>query len=199
MDSNKFIYQPMILLDNRRMEYKFCMSNIKLEGGYFLEFGVFNGKSINLLSKLREGDNFHGFDTFDGLPEDWDMGDKIIPAGHFKLNDLPKVNKNVILYKGLFEDTIFEWKKKFTGPISFINIDCDLYSSTKTVLYNLNSQIVKNTMIRFDDLMPSYLAPYPNWKNGEWKALSEWIDKYNRKVVPVSRSWKQGCTILVLE
>ena len=197
MDPAKFLYQPMRLLDNRRMEYEFCMSNIKLNKGYFLEFGVFNGKSINILSKLRKDNIFHGFDTFEGLPEEWDMGNKIIPKGYFKLDKLPNVNNNVILYKGLFEDTIPEWKKKFKDPISFINIDCDLYNSTKTVLESLNSQIIKNTIIRFDDLLPSYLNPYPNWINGEWKALSEWVDKFKRSINPVARSWKQGCTIIV--
>jgi len=62
----------------------------------------------------------------------------------------------------------------------------------------LNSQITKDTMIRFDDLLPSFVSPYPNWINGEWKALTEWVEKYNRKVKPIARSWKQGCTIIVL-
>ena len=87
--------------------------------------------------------------------------------------------------------------KKYKGEISFINIDCDLYSSTKTVLEYLNQQIVKNTIIRFDDLLPSPLSPYPNWMEGEWKALSEWVKKYRREIIPLARSWKQGCTILV--
>ena len=99
----------------------------------------------------------------------------------------------------MFEDTIPEWKKKYCKNISFINIDCDLYSSTKTVLENLNSQIVKDTIIRFDDLLPSPISPYPNWLNGEWKALSEWVKGFERKVIPISRSWKQGCTVLVLK
>ena len=78
-----------------------------------------------------------------------------------------------------------------------MNIDCDLYSSTKTVLEHLYQQIVKNTIIRFDDLLPSPLSPYPNWMNGEWKALSEWVEKFHREIIPLARSWKQGCTILV--
>ena len=30
----------------------------------YLEFGVYNGSSINILSKLRPNKIFHGFDTF---------------------------------------------------------------------------------------------------------------------------------------
>jgi len=189
----------MRLLDHREMEYKFCMQNIKFDDGLFLEFGVYNGASINILSKLKPNKVFHGFDTFTGLPEDWDMGHQKIEAGHFSLEKMPDVEKNVILHRGLFEESITEWMKKYKEKISFINIDCDLYSSTKTVLEKLNSQIVKDTMIRFDDLLPSPLSPYPNWLQGEWKALCEWIKKFERQVTPVSRSWKQGCTILVLK
>ena len=197
MNPNKFLYHPMILLDHREMEFRFCMQNIKFENGLFLEFGVYKGQSINIFSKLKPNLIFHGFDTFTGLPEEWDMGDKKIKAGHFNLDKIPNVEKNVILHKGLFKSTIPEWQKKYAGEISFINIDCDLYSSTKTVLEYLNQQIVKNTIIRFDDLLPSPLSPYPNWMEGEWKALSEWVKKYRREIIPLARSWKQGCTILV--
>ena len=199
MDPSKFLYHPMRLLDHREMEYIFCMQNVQFDNGLFLEFGVYNGSSINILSKLRPNKIFHGFDTFTGLPEDWDLGDKKIKAGHFYLEKMPNVEKNVILHKGLFEDTIPKWQKKYREKISFINIDCDLYSSTKTVLEHLNSQIVKDTIIRFDDLLPSPIRPYPKWLEGEWKALSEWVEKFKREIVPLSRSWKQGCTILVIK
>ena len=89
MDPVKFLYHPMRLLDHREMEYKFCMQNIKLDDGLFLEFGVYNGASINILSKLKPDKVFHGFDTFTGLPEDWDMGHKKIRAGSFSLERLP--------------------------------------------------------------------------------------------------------------
>ena len=180
MDPSKFLYHPMRLLDHREMEYRFCMQNIQFDNGLFLEFGVYNGSSINILSKLRPNKIFHGFDTFTGLPEDWDLGDKKIKAGHFYLEKMPSVEKNVILHKGLFEDTIPKWQKQYREKISFINIDCDLYSSTKTVLEHLNSQIVKDTIIRFDDLLPSPIRPYPKWLEGEWKALSEWVGKFKR-------------------
>ena len=199
MDPTKFLYHPMRLLDHREMEYRFCMQNIQFDNGLFLEFGVYNGSSINILSKLRPNKIFHGFDTFTGLPEDWDLGNKKIKAGHFYLEKMPSVEKNVILHKGLFEDTIPKWQKQYKEKISFINIDCDLYSSTKTVLEHLNSQIVKDTIIRFDDLLPSPIRPYPKWLEGEWKALSEWVGKFKREIVPLSRSWKQGCTILVIK
>lgn len=55
-----------------------------------LEFGVFEGKTINLCSSMYKDRQFYGFDTFEGLPEDWRDG---FPKGFFNLNgNLPKIN-----------------------------------------------------------------------------------------------------------
>ena len=197
IDKNKFLLTPMTLLWNRNQEYDFCLYISNNMQGYFLEFGVWEGKSINYMAKKKPNITFYGFDSFEGLPEDWDMGNKIEKKGHFKVNKLPDVEKNVILIKGWFDETINNWKQKYSGPIQFINIDADLYSSTKTILYELNNQIIKNTIIRFDDLLDSPIAPYPKWQEGEWRALCEWCKEKDRVVMPISRSWKQGCTIVV--
>jgi hypothetical protein len=187
----------MVLLDHRVMEYQFCMQNIQNPKGHYMEFGVFEGKSINYLASLNKKVTFHGFDSFEGLPEQWFMGHKVIEKGHFAVSELPQVVPNVVLHEGWFEDTIPTWKKDHTGHISFINIDCDLYKSTQTILSLLNDQIVSGTLLRFDDLLPSHISPYPKWEEGEWKALSEWCLKFKRKVIPMARSWKQGCIMKV--
>ena len=197
MRPEEFLYQPMVLLDNRVMEYQFCMQNIQNPKGHYMEFGVFEGKSINYLASLNKKVTFHGFDSFEGLPEQWFMGHKVIEKGHFAVSELPRVVPNVVLHEGWFEDTIPVWKKDHTGHISFINIDCDLYKSTQTILTLLNDQIVSGTLLRFDDLLPSHISPYPKWEEGECKALSEWCIKFNRKVIPMARSWKQGCIMKV--
>ena len=188
----------MVLLDNRAMEYHFCMQNIQHPKGHYTEFGVYEGKSINYLASLNKKVTFHGFDSFEGLPEQWFMGHKVIEKGHFALTELPKVVPNVVLHEGWFEDTIPVWKKDHERHISFMNIDCDLYVSTKTILELLNDQIVAGTLMRFDDLLPSPLSPYPKWEEGEWKALSEWCVNFKREVVPMARSWKQGCIMKVV-
>ena len=188
MRPEEFIYQPMILLDHRMMEYNFCMQNIQHPNGHYTEFGVYEGKSINYLANLNKKVTFHGFDSFKGLPEKWFMGHKVVEEGHFAIDGLPKVVPNVVLHEGLFDDTIPIWKKDHKKHLSFINIDCDLYKSTQTVLELLNDQIVSGTLLRFDDLLPSPISPYPNWEQGEWKALVEWCHKYNRKVTPLARS-----------
>ena len=199
MQTEEFLYTPMVLLDNRLMEYQFCMQNILHPKGHYVEFGVYEGKSINYLASLNKNITFHGFDSFEGLPEQWFMGHKVIEKGDFAVSELPKVVPNVVLHEGWFEDTIPVWKKDHKRHISFINIDCDLYKSTKTVLELLNNQIVESTLIRFDDLLPSPISPYPKWEEGEWKALVEWCKNYDREVVPLARSWKQGCIMKVVK
>jgi hypothetical protein len=62
-------------------------------------------------------------------------------------------------------------------PFSFINIDCDTYESTSTVLNLLGtSKIVSGTVIIFDE----YFG-YNNWKSHEFKAWQEFVSKNNLK------------------
>ena len=191
MKPSNFLYHPMILLNNREMEYRFCMQNIKIDNGLFLEFGVYNGKSINIFSKLKPNNIFHGFDTFEGLPEEWDLGHKKIEAGHFFLEKMPKVEKNVLLYKGLFEDTIPEWKKKYCKNISFINIDCDLYSSTKSIFNFLGDKITSGTIILFDELIG-----YDGFEEHELKAFKEFIFDNNLDFECLGLNYLSGQAII---
>jgi hypothetical protein len=182
--------------------------------GLNLEFGVFSGFSINFLAKSRKDLFFHGFDSFVGLPEDWDMGSKFIRKERFSRDGIaPKVHENVQLYPGWFDKTIPAFLAHNTGmSISFLNIDSDLYSSAITILSELNHLIEKGTIIRFDELAcwrtvfaepsPTNEAKrvlYPKWEEQEWKALTEWVKKYNRRVVPISRDWHQSGTLIVIE
>ena len=41
--------------------------------GSVLEFGVHKGKTINVMSKVFPNDTLYGFDSFEGLPEDWNI------------------------------------------------------------------------------------------------------------------------------
>ena len=138
--------------------------------GLVIETGVFQGKSINHLASLIETP-IYGFDSFEGLPEDWRGNFK---KGAFKVSELPKVAHNVILNKGWFEDTIPEFRARHSSPISFLHIDCDLYSATKTVLNLFEDQIVNGTIIVFDEFFN-----YPGWKEGEYKAFLEFTKNFN--------------------
>lgn len=137
--------------------------------GLILEFGVFNGKSIRMIAALTDR-TVHGFDSFEGLPEDWGNEDKSVYSA---FGQLPEVPENVRLHRGWFENSIPEFRKNEKGPIRFINIDCDLYSSTKTIFDLLGPQIMAGTVILFDEFIG-----YPTWQDDEFKAFHEAVEQF---------------------
>jgi hypothetical protein len=73
----------------------------------YFEFGVWQGASIKEWASLNShaGSRFFGFDTFEGLPEDWDA---LHPKGTFSTNgQIPKTDDARIRFTlGLFQDTL---------------------------------------------------------------------------------------------
>jgi predicted O-methyltransferase YrrM len=179
--------------------------------GEILEFGVFSGTTINRLAEHLPNRKLIGFDSFEGLPEDWDMGGKNVKKEAFdRQGTMPEVRDNVELVKGFFDAVLPKYKKKLS-KIGFLHMDADLYSSTKTIFDELNDLIVPGTIIRFDELCcwrdafgeasPKKVqrVKYTTWKDHEWKALLEWMETYDRKVVPLCRNWFQGGTVVVTQ
>ena len=165
-----------------------ALSHRKIDG-LFLEFGVFNGLTINYISTKIDREIIFGFDSFEGLPEFWrDEFDK----GVFNVdNNLPKVNPNVKLIKGWFDQTLKNFK--IDKPIAYLHIDCDLYSSTKTIFDYLGPHIVPGTIIVFDEYFN-----YPGWKHGEFLAFKEFIQMKNLQYEYISycRTHEQVAVII---
>jgi hypothetical protein len=138
--------------------------------GLMLEFGVASGGTIKLIAATTEGE-VHGFDSFQGLPEDWSHFQK---AGRYstggKLPD--NLPSNVKLHVGWFNDTLPQFLQESADDqkIRFLHVDSDIYSSAKTVLDHLSDKITAGTVIVFDDFFN-----YPNWENGESKAWREFV------------------------
>lgn len=161
--------QPLPLIHGTASQtFKFAIAHATVDG-LVLEFGVFNGKSIRQIAALVNGP-VHGFDSFAGIPEDWnhETSGSYSTAGH-----LPSVPASVSLHAGWFEDSLPAFIQKETGPIRFMNIDCDLYSSTKTVLDALAKQIVVGTVIVFDEYIGN-----TSWRDDEYKAFTEAAQTY---------------------
>lgn len=164
----------------RTAHLKKALEYVTIEGS-ILEFGVFQGNTITVIANKFTNNTIHGFDSFEGLPEDWDIGHKIIPGDTFNRDGiLPTVPKNVKFWVGWFEDSLPKYLNEHNEPIKLLHIDCDLYSSTVTVLDALNPFIVKDTIIILDDFYPWGHIGYANWEAGEYKALHDWIKKYDR-------------------
>ncbi len=125
-----------------------AVSAARLEG-LWLEFGVSAGESVNHIAREIRPRVIHGFDSFWGLPTDWN---RLFPRGSFSLGGrLPQVEQNVRLHKGLFEQTLPGFLDENPGPVAFAHVDCDLYSSTRVVLESLWKRIVPGTVIVFDE------------------------------------------------
>ena len=150
---------------------KFGLDQARVDG-LVLEFGVRFGNSINFIAKNVERD-VHGFDSFEGLPEAWEC----YQAGAYTTDGrLPQVAPNVRLHVGLFADTLPGFAAEQPGPIRFMNVDCDLYSSTRTVFQYLAERIVPGSVIVFDEYLIN-----PRWRHDEFRAFQETVEQ---------RSWR---------
>lgn len=158
---------------------RFASDRVTIDGAY-LEMGVCSGKTINFIAALNPHRTIYGFDSFEGLPEDWPRDDITISKGSFALknNFIPPVLHNVQLYKGLFSEVLPAFKQQIllNKPIGFLHIDCDIYSSTRDVLTILGNNIVPGTIMVFDELYN-----YPNFGAHEWRALCEFLSASNMK------------------
>jgi Macrocin-O-methyltransferase (TylF) len=151
---------------------EYAVSRVSLPG-LFLEFGVNDGTTIRHISSKAPNQKVFGFDSFEGLPESWSGA----PIGHFAQPKLPEVGPNVELVKGWFDRSLPPFLDGISDqPVAFLHVDCDLYSSTQTVLAQLRNNIVSGTIIVFDEYFN-----YPDWRQHEHRAFQEFVESTNKK------------------
>tara|TARA_E500000331_G_C17247281_1_gene709598 strand:- start:1719 stop:2411 length:693 start_codon:yes stop_codon:yes gene_type:complete len=165
--------------------------------GHWCEFGVRAGRSLNWMIDEYPKQVIHAFDSWQGLPEEWNHG-----TG--KVADMscnpPTVPEHIHLHKGWFKDTVPTWKENNKGPVAFLHMDADIYSSTKEVLTLLNDQIVPGTVITFDEFCNFRLSgKMSEWEDQEFLALIEWMDECQRKIKPLNRNWAYQASCVVLD
>lgn len=137
--------------------------------GFVCELGVYRGQSLNEIARHYAPEKVYGFDTFTGLPEFWRDG---FPEGSFDVSSEKLVfEKNCVLYKGLFSDTLPTFLEQVKAPAKLIHVDCDLYSSTISALHILSPRIQPGTVIVFDEYFN-----YPGWQEHEHRALCEFLE-----------------------
>ena len=136
--------------------------------GLNVELGVRRGTSIRWLA--RHCGHVHGFDAFQGLPEAWATQ----PAGLYgTAGHLPEVPDNVSLHVGWFNETLPAFLAAERQPLRFVNVDCDLYSSTRDALEQLAPRIGGGTILVFDE----YLM-HPGWRDEEHRAFVEAAEQH---------------------
>ena len=139
--------------------------------GVYLEFGVYQGDSMRMAGEMFPRWKLYGFDSFEGFPEDG-RGDWNVD---FSVGHLPEVPENCKLIKGWFDESLPRFLEEHKGiRADCVNIDCDIYSSTRTVFDNLLEYDVirPGTVVYFDELLN-----YETWLWNEMLALFEFLER----------------------
>ncbi|MEN3321212.1 MAG: hypothetical protein V7643_4614 [Mycobacterium sp.] len=139
--------------------------------GLALEFGVATGSTLQIIADAVGADRtVAGFDVFTGLPETWRTG---FPAGEFAQEPPDIAGATVIA--GLFEDTLPAFLADTDEAIAFMHVDCDLYSSSKTVLDLTCARLAPDAVLVFDEFFN-----YPGWQQHEYRAWTEFLAESGR-------------------
>ena len=151
----------------------------------YLEFGVFEGDSIRQWCALNANANsrFFGFDSFEGLPEDWHSGKR---KGAFSTDGrIPQIaDHRVSFVAGWFQKTLRGFMASYHPRSQIvIHIDCDLYSSTLYCLTTLDPVITPGTLLVFDDFFDALHV---------YRALTDYCSAYVRQYRLLARSHELG-------
>ncbi len=154
----------------------------KPDAGLVLEFGVHQGLSMRLFSKLllesNDSRTIFGFDNFIGLTEDWtgmgSFGGHDTRAKFFNLKGQPKFESvNVKYIIGDIEETLAPFLASTEeSTISFIHIDTDTYTPANVILTNCKRLLRSGSIILFDQLLG-----YPGYHHHEFAALQENLEE----------------------
>ena len=154
----------------------------------FYEFGVWMGDSFKyIVPNFAKG---IGFDSFQGLPEDWG----VVPKGAYSSRGRVPDIENSEFIVGEFASTLSEYFSEERKVAGLINFDADLYSSTISALSNARQVIDKKTILVFDEFIVNN-----HWEQDEFKALNEFChdNDCSYEVLAVSLFTKQAICRLV--
>lgn len=155
----------------------------------FVEFGVHQGYSIKYFAahNSHPESTFIGLDSFEGLPEDWDL----IPKGTFDVQGIAPLveDRRVTFIKGWFQDTSHRLRSRLdsaNGDQLIVHYDADLYSSTL------------HALVQIDALGKEYLAIFDEFTGHEVRALYSYAQSFNAEVTILSKTmlWSQPRVVL---
>lgn len=164
--THRFASSPRF--DTRYLLYEHLAQGIAGNGRVlYLEFGVSSGTSLRRWLRLLPAPDaaFHGFDSFEGLPESW-QGREV---GAFTTHGvLPEFDDDrVTLHPGWFSDTLpaFAWPDH---DQLVVHLDADLYSSTTSVLDAIEEHLRPGSLLIFDEFLI---------RNDELRAFDEFLTR----------------------
>jgi hypothetical protein len=140
-----------------------------------LELGVASGDGTRFwLSMLKNPElEWHGFDTFTGLPEPSVRGGiRFAEVGTFHAGGVPPdiYDPRVTWHEGRIEDTLPTVEIDFTSPLCVL-FDLDLYEPSAFALEWLTGRLKRGDLLYFDEA-------YDPWH--ERRVLAEFLDTGHR-------------------
>lgn len=165
-------FSPWRNYSKRYLLYQHVVETVKLtnEPIDYLEFGVFRGESVKwwVRNCTNQDCRFYGFDTFEGLPEDWGMYKK----GEMNAN-IPVIDdKRVQFVQGLFQSSVpgfLAATNMRSEKRKIVHLDADLFSSTLYALTSLAPYLKKGDILLFDEF---------NVPNHEYFAFKIFCESY---------------------
>ena len=177
--------------DPRRRYFEKAFETVAASGteGDYLEFGVYQGSSFIMAFQLARRYRlntmrFFAFDSFEGLPASegaaFRKGDymcsresftRIVKKGGVEL-------ERVGIVEGFYSHSLTDTVKQDHNlrKVAIVNVDCDLYSSTKEVLRFVEDLIQPGSIIIFDDWYAFEDTSHSSETHlyGERRAFQEW-------------------------
>jgi len=165
--------------------YNFIFNNHIASPINYLEFGVYKGDSIKKWIEIDKNMNsrFYGFDTFEGLPEDWSKIKNKLSKGTFSTGgNFPNIlDSRVRFIKGLFQESLESFLLDFKRTDQLvIHLDADLYSSTLYVLTKLDPILTEGDILIFDEFT----------SGDEYLALKNYQDAFRKKIELIAKAGK---------
>ena len=178
-----------VILDDRESVLEFAINHIgKNSDVTYLEFGVASGWSMNLMSSKLSSPQTRlvGFDSFEGLPEDWVTSDG--RAGSFDMGGrIPPIDDGRVTFvKGWFQNTVGEFLENLRltpGEKTLIHFDADLYSATLFLLsafwwkiteyYFIFDEFHNEELIALYDFVSAYPVDIEFYATSTYKSIHE--------------------------
>lgn len=167
------------------------LSRTTLKGDY-LEFGVFEGMSFELSIRAAakhlpkshpNAPRFFAFDSFQGLPElDPKRDPPVFKPGEYSatktnfrknIRRSQKLAKEIQIIPGFYADSLTSnlREDKRLSKAVFVNLDCDIYPSTKQALDFVTPLLQTGCVLYFDD----WFYADGDMQQGEAGACHDWL------------------------
>jgi len=175
-------------LSSARDTLRFAASAAPRQGNV-VELGVFHGVSLRWLAECRPG-SVHGFDSFVGLPSDWDP----VPEGRFTTAGRVPRGIDAQFWVGTFDEQLPRFVAQHPEPIALLHVDSDLYESARVGLAHLSPLLAPGSVLIFDEYFGHH-----SWRQDEFRAFAEAVSEHGWRYETIAANPFTGQAVVRLE